>query len=510
MPNFISRSFKMTKIALAGFLHETNTFSPYPTTYEDFTTPGGPFTGFLKGDEIFSYREKRVNIGASGCMKLAAKKGWEIVPLFWTFTEPAGLVTDNAFERLMGMIAAGLSEQGPYDGVYLDLHGAMVYGDYQDGETEILRRVRAIVGDVPIIASHDLHGNVSEKSIEISSAIVGFRTYPHVDMYETGERGAQVMEHLLAGKSLFKAYRQVPFLMPLSKMPTTIDPGKSVYAEIEEVEKMAGVVSGTIMEGFPPADIEHAGPTVFTYATNQLAADAAADHLYQTILEREAEFGSDLPDPDDAVLQAIELSKTADKPVVIADVQDNSGGGGTSDTTGVLRALIRHDADAALALMYDPDVAAIAHEAGEGAEISVDLGGKLFEGDSPLRGRFVVEKLVEGPFKGSSPMMRGFTIDLGKMAQLRTGNVRIVVSSHRTQALDREYFRRVGIIPEDMKILVVKSSNHYRADFEPIASTIINVDAPAAIIDDPSKIDYKNLRAGVRLKGLGPVSKKKA
>lgn len=497
----------MARIALAGFLHETNTFSPYLTTYDDFTRVGGTFPGLIRGEQIFQMKAARANMGAAGFMVQAEKDGHEVIPLYWTFAEPAGLVTANAFERIMGLIAASLSEQGPFDGVYLDLHGAMVVAGYQDGETEIIRRVRAIVGDVPLLVSHDLHGNVTARSVEIADGIIGFRTYPHVDMFETGERCAVLMQQLFEGKTVFKAFRQVPFLIPISRMATTVDPCKSLYGLIAEIEKDPDVFSLTFMEGFPPADIEHMGPTVFAFGATQQAADRAAEQMLQAILEREAEFDSSLPNPAEAVRMAIEKSRAADKPVLLADVQDNSGGGATSDTPGILEELVRQDAqDAALALMYDVEVARLAHEAGEGAEITVDLGGKLVPGQTPFHATFTVEKLAQGAFQGSSPMMRGIQIDLGKMAQLRIGGVRVVVASLRTQALDREYFRRVGIHPEEMKILVVKSSNHYRADFEPIVAEIISVDSPGAMVDDPSKVNYQHLRAGVRLKGNGPLS----
>ena len=497
----------MARIALAGFLHETNTFSPYETTFEDFSKVGGTFPGLLRGEQINIFKQNKSNIGAAGFTITAETMGHEVVPLYWTFAEPSGIVTENAFEQIMGLIAADLSDKGPFDGVYLDLHGAMVYEGYHDGETEILRRVRAIVGDIPVVASHDLHGNVTERSIEISSAIVGFRTYPHVDMYETGERCARLMQHLLEGKTIYKAYRMLPFLIPISAMATTTEPCKSLYRVIGELEKNPNVVSATFMEGFPPADVAHMGPTVFAYAVTQAAADEAADTLYKVIVDRESEFGVDLPGPEAAVRQAIQKAASSEKPVLIADIQDNSGAGATSDTTGVLEALVQQDAKGVgLALMYDPEAALAAHKAGEGVEINIALGGKLLPGHKPFQGKFVVEKLSQGAFSGSSPMMRGIQIDLGKMAQLRIGGVRVVISSLRTQALDREYFRRVGIIPEEMNILVVKSSNHYRADFEPIVEQIINVDSPGAIVNDPSRVDYKNLRAGVRLKGLGPVN----
>ena len=496
----------MARIALAGFFHETNTFSPYPTTYRDFTEVGGTFPPMLRGEQVRLLQQNKTNIGSAGFMDVAQAYQHEIVPLYWCFAEPAGMVTANAFERIMGLIAADLSEKGPFDGVYLDLHGAMVVEGTLDGETEILRRVRAIAGDIPLLVAHDLHGNVTQHSVEIASAIVGYRTYPHVDMYETGQRCAQLMQHLFDGKPLHKHFRALPFIIPLSTQATTVDPCKALYQELADIERDPQVASMTFMLGFPPADIVHMGPTLFAYASTQQGAQRAADALYDAVLAREADFSVELPGPVEAVRMAIELSGHACKPVLLADIQDNSGAGSTSDSTGILEALVAQDAqDAALALIYDPQTAAQAHAAGEGAQISVELGGKLLKGHRPFQGAFTVERLAQGAFKGSSPMMRGMQIDLGKMAQLRIGGVRVVVSSVRTQALDREYFRRVGISTEEMKILVVKSSNHYRADFESIVEQIINVDDPGGLVNDPSKVTYKHLRAGVRLKGNGPV-----
>ncbi len=210
--------------------------------------------------------------------------------------------------------------------------------------------------------------------------------------------------------------------------------------------------------------------------------------------------------PDEAARQAIAKSARADKPVILADVQDNPGGGGTSDTVWILDALVRQNAqEAAIGLMYDPEAAAAAHAAGEGARINIGLGGKGMPGQQPYQAEFAVEKIAEGDFQMTGPMNRGLIGNLGKMAQLRIGGVRVVVVSGRTQANDQSYFRQVGIEPKDMKILVLKSTNHYRADFQPISSEIIVVDAPGAIIEDPAKIPYTRIRKGVRL-GRGKTS----
>ncbi len=499
----------MMRIAIAGFLHETNTFSPIPTTYEDFAAPGGPYAGYLRGQEILQLKGKNFNHCVCGFMNTIEKFGHEVIPILWTAAEPANQVTAHAFERIMGVIAAGLSDSYPLDGVYLDLHGAMVYEGYNDGETEILRRVRAIVGDIPIVCSLDLHGNISYQTFEVADALVGYRTYPHTDLYETGERCAILLNNLIKGDRFFKAFKQLPFLMPISTQSTNTEPCKSIYALIEEIEKNPEVHSATIMAGFPPADLEHTGPTIFAYGTTHDATSRAVNILYDAILSREAEFAVDLLDPDQAVTKAMKLAESTDKPIILADIQDNSGGGATSDTPWILEALVKHRAQkAAVGLMYDPEVASIAHAAGEGSEISVGLGGKLMPKQKPFYGTFFVKRLFEGEFIPTGPMLRGIPTNLGKMANLQIDDVNVVVVSRRTQANDQSFFRQVGIEPREMKILVLKSSNHYRADFEPISSAIIPVEAPGAIIEDPSKATYRNLREGVRLYGLGPVHKK--
>ncbi|MDY6873147.1 MAG: M81 family metallopeptidase [Chloroflexota bacterium] len=499
----------MKKIGLAGFIHETNTFSNTPTPLDNFVNQSGFYPELMQGEEIFQFKEGRVNIAASGFMRKADELDLDVVPLVWCGTEPSQTVPQDVFDTIMGWILAALKENAPYDGLYLDLHGAMVFGDLQDGETEILRQVRAVVGKIPIVASLDLHGNITRASFELADALVGYRTYPHVDGYEAGERSAVFMRYLMDGKPLYKAFRQSPFLMPATTQPTTIEPAKSLYGLIPEVESRKGVFSASIMEGFNACDLPDTGPSIFTYAEDQVTADNAADFLLDAMLEREAQFSVNMYAVDDAVKKAKELAKTADGPVLLIDVQDNAGGGSPSDTVWLLEELVAQDVrDAAVGVIWDPEAAAIAHEAGEGAEVEIAVGGKSLPGQEPFVAKFKVETLFEGDFVGVGPMVKNRRLNLGKMAQLRYMGVRVAVSTERMQALDRSLFQTVGIEPAEMKVLVLKSANHYRADFGPIASEIINVDAPSAIIEDPVNINYLHLREGVRLKGLGPEYKR--
>ena len=499
----------MRKIGLAGFIHETNTFSNTPTPLEQFINQSGFYPKLLKGEEINQFNLARVNIASSGFLHQAADLGLDVIPLVWCGTEPSQTVSEEVFNTIMEMILSMMEEKRPYDGLYLDLHGAMVYGDLQDGEEEILRRVRKVVGDIPIVISLDLHGNISPECFRLADGMIGYRTYPHIDGFETGQRCASLMEYLIEGHPVYKAFRQSPFLMPATTQPTTTEPAKSLFNLLPKVESDESILSASIMEGFNACDIKHMGPSIFTYAKSQKEADRAADFLLDAVLEREAGFSVNMYSVSDAVEKAVTLAKSADGPVLLIDVQDNAGGGSPSDTVWLLEELLRRNAqNTAVGVLLDPEAAVAAHKAGEGAEVKIALGGKSLPGHKPCLAVFKVERLFEGNFIGVGPMVKDRKLNLGKMAQLRLQDIRIAVSSERMQALDRSLFQTVGIEPADMDILVLKSANHYRADFGAIASAIINVDAPSAIIEDPVNIPYQHLREGVRLKGLGPEFKR--
>ncbi len=248
------------------------------------------------------------------------------------------------------------------------------------------------------------------------------------------------------------------------------------------------------------------GPSVFAYGRTQEDADAAADTIANIIIGHENDFDGRIFTPDEGVRHAMELAKTATKPIVIADTQDNPGAGGDSDTTGMLRALVRNRASGATGAIYDPESARAAHAAGVGATVTLDLGGKSgIPGDAPYRESFVVEKLSDGNFVASGPYYRGRDMEMGLSACLRIGDVRVVVGSYKAQLADQSMYRYVGIEPTEQKILVNKSSVHFRADFTPIAHQILVAAAPGPMIADPSQFRWSRLAPGIRLKPLGPA-----
>ncbi len=496
----------MPRIAVAGFQHETNTFSPIPTTFEDFCNGGINTPGLLTGTDIQYFASNEMNNATSGFLRTAASFDYQCIPIIWAECEPSNRMSEETFYRIMALIENGLRQHAPFDGVFLDLHGAMIFGDHRDGETEILARVRSIVPDIPIVTAMDLHANVAAESFNLASVMIGYRTYPHIDCYETGQRCAIAMKYLLDGGHVKKSFRQIPFLIPTSSQATGEAPCKFVYDLLDQIEDEVEIVSASVFLGFPPGDIECCGPSVLVYAQNQSVTNDAADRLETEILKHESEYVSKLVPLEQAVTLALQLNEENIYPVILADVQDNPGGGSGSDTIFIIEELLKREvSDAAVALLYDPAAVKQAHRAGEGARIEMDLGGKMLPNQSPLHGIFQVEKLFEGVFEPEGPMARGMQIDLGKMALLRIGGIYISISSKRIQAADQAVFTLFGLNPQSMQILVLKSFIHYRAAFEDIAKEIISVEAAGAEFDDPAKVQYLHLRNGMRLGGNGPV-----
>lgn len=495
------------KIAIAGFQHETNTFAPMLAPYEAFVQADA-WPGLTEGAEIFSAMAGK-NLPVSGFIDAARRHGHELLPILWCSAEPSSYVTRDAFERITHMICTGLSSRMPVDAVYLDLHGAMVTEELEDGEGELLSRLRQIIGkSTPLVVSLDLHANVTERMVESTDGLVLFRTYPHIDMALTGERAFTLLNRYGQRNKLYKSFRKLPFLVPLSAQCTEFEPCRSIYSRLCELES-AHVWSIDFATGFPPADIYECGPALVAYGSDRAQVEQAANQLYQFVVAAESRFQNPLLSADDAVQQANAMNER--KPVVLADVQDNPGAGGSSDTVGLLAALVQHRAQGAvLAIMHDPEAARSAVHTGVGKVINIELGGKSGQvGQVPFTGRFKVEKLTSGKFVCSGAMYSGMETDIGPMALLRVDDeacdVRVIVGSQRMQCLDLAIFRHMGVEPDQQKMLAIKSTVHFRADFDPIASATLLVEAPGAHPCRLSDIDYKNLRSGVRLGPMGPV-----
>ncbi|MBI3710123.1 MAG: M81 family metallopeptidase [Proteobacteria bacterium] len=494
------------RIAVAGFQHETNTFAPSKATLADFERGGG-WPAMARGFAVAKTVEG-VNIPLAGFIAAARQAGHAIVPLAWANATPSAHVTREAYEHVATMMTEELARALPVDAVYLDLHGAMVTEHLDDGEGELLARLRRIVGArVPMVASLDLHANVSAAMIAQSEALIAYRTYPHVDQTETGARAAAVLDRILrSGQAPAKAFRQLDYLIPLTAQCTLIDPAQALYARLASLEREGGTTL-SFTPGFPAADIVDCRPAVFGCGPNQVAIDRAVTTLEAEIADAEPAWEADFLEPDEGVRRAMARGGREGPPVVLADTQDNPGAGGNGDTVGLLDALVRQRAQGAvLGMLIDQQAAAQAHQAGIGAELEFSLGAKSgLAGHRPHVGRFRVERLGDGNFMCTGPFYKGSRMRLGPMAALRRDGVTVVVASRKVQAADQEMFRHVGVEPGRQRIVAVKSSVHFRAHFQPIAAEVVVVAAPGPNPADPATLAWTKLKPGLRLKPRGPA-----
>ena len=474
----------MPRIAIAGFQHETNSFGVGRAGLAEFEMADS-WPGLLRGDEVISGTQG-MNLPIAGFAAAALAGGAELHPILWCAAEPSGPVTDMAFDTIAGCILDGLRAAGPLDGIYLDLHGAMITDSHEDGEGALLSLIRESVGQsLPIAVSLDMHANISPAMVDLADAICIFRTYPHLDMAETGGRCWRRMERLLTGARPAKAFRRDPDPIPLHAQDTGHEPARGLYAALPDAPE----AHVDMALGFTAGDTPHAGPSIVAYAPSQDGADALADAARARLDAARGHFRTDLASPEDAVAEA--MAATGDKPVVLADVQDNPGAGASSDTTAILRALIDARAQGALlGLMHDPALADAAHREGVGATLRGALGGRSgLAGERPYHGAFRVLALRDSPIAYSGAMYGGGLATLGPSCAVRVegteADVTIVVTSIRNQCLDLAQFRQFGLKPEAVRILVVKSTAHFRADFAPISDRIIPVVAPGLFLCQP-------------------------
>lgn len=481
------------RIGLAGFLHETNTFADSRASWARFVEADA-WPGLLEGAELLA-ATAGMNLAVAGFAEAA--RDHELVPLIWCSANPSGLVSADAFERYWSRLHQHLLAAGPLDALFLDLHGAMVAEGIPDGEGELLRRLRARLGpEVRLVCSLDFHANISDAMVELADLLVVYRTYPHVDIAETGARTAHLLRHLLAGERMYPALRRAGFHIPLPWQCSESEPMASLLGEAfgREDERLPLI---NLAPGFPLADIAEAGPSVLVYGASPAHAQTAADELVARLESRGPDFAGRLFSPREAVREAW-LQAGPGGPIILADTQDNPGGGGGSDATALVHELLAQDVrSACVGLICDPPAAEHAHAAGIGASIAIELGARAWREPGPVPGPFLVEALGNGHFVGTGPFYAGCRMDLGPMALLRKNGVRLLVSSRKQQAADQAMFRHLGVEPATERILVLKSSVHFRADFERIARAIFIVEAPGANLADPAGLTYHHLRPGM-------------
>ena len=466
-------------VLIARFKHETNTFSSLPTGREEFAS-----TSLYTDEEIPpEFRDTNTDIG--GFLRVADAEGWEVVPTVAANATPGGVVTDDAFSSYLDRILHGIDTHDP-DAILLGLHGAMVSERHRDGDGHILESVRAAAGDdVPVMATLDLHANVSDRMVEHADGLFGYDTYPHVDIGDTGETAARAMAATLDGSlEPTIVIERAPLLPPLPPLQTASEPMASLLATAADAESEQ-VPDVSVLGGFAHADVPEAGFSVVGVVDESVASEA----------DRRHEFDRTYTSVDDAVAEAAAWDR--DDPLLLADIADNPGGGSAQDGTVLLAALLEAGVeDAAVAAIYDPAavVADAAAEAGVGERVTVDLGGHTEANGDPITVEGDVRLLSDGTYRNQGPMSTGLEVSFGRTAVLAVDGIDVIVAAHRQQPYDPEAFRSHGITPERQRVLVLKSTVHYRAAFEPIAGGIREVSAPGLCSPDLSSFSYEHVR----------------
>ncbi|MDA7948340.1 MAG: M81 family metallopeptidase [Hyphomicrobiaceae bacterium] len=482
------------RILIAGFKHETNTFSKLPTSLESYTT-----RGLYQGEEMRS-AFAGTNTEIAGFLDACERHGWEPVLGAAGDATPSGRVTREAFDTVTGYILDAIERDGPVNAVLIQLHGAMVAEEHDDGESAVLDLIREKVGpDVPIGVTHDLHANVTDRTGELADVLVSYRTYPHIDQHETATICADLIARAMAGEIKPKVtLLRGPQLDGVDHGRTTSPgPMREILALADSLTDEHGLLSASINAGFPWADVDYVGPTVIVVADEGNAGAVTAAEKLREELWRTREVLTINPVTAATALAEGRKKGKVGKPYVIADFADNPGGGGYGDSTGLLRAMIEGEIEnAAFASLYDPESVEACTAAGAGAEIELNLGGKVDSSlGSPINVTGTVVGLYEGKFKLEGPMATGVAINIGPAAVFRTGGVDVVLASRRAQNYDQQFFKACGIEPTERAILAVKSAQHFRADYTPIACEIAVVDEGGGITSHNFKsLDYRHVR----------------
>jgi len=468
-------------VLTAEFAHESNTFSIRPTDMAAFRA-----RMFLHGDAAVTQR-RDANTDIAGFMDVAQAQGWQTRHAVSASASPAGPVTRAAFDEIAGCIVAA-AQVGPLDGILLGLHGAMVIEDHPDGEGLLLKRLRAVVGpDLPIAVTLDPHANVTARMCELAQIVISYSTYPHVDMRDTGRRAAGLLHRAMTGEIAPRTVRVgCPMLEEANSGRTDEGPMIARHALARAHEATPGALAVSINAGFGNADIPELGPTVLVTHTGEAGPHLAfAEILADDIWARRHEVLNLYLTPGEAAAEA--LAHTGPGPLIIADYADNPGAGSYGDAPGLLSALLEAGVTGAcFGPMVDPEAAALLQARKPGEGVTLQLGGKTDPrfGGGPLTVTGTVVLLSDGHYVGDGPMIGGLPGDWGPTAVLRVGGVDVLVVTNPGQMLDLQQFRAFGIDPAAQRVVALKSQQHFRAAFAPIAARVIVCDSGALCSPD--------------------------
>jgi microcystin degradation protein MlrC len=479
------------KIVIAMMMHETNTFSPVPTPLDAFG-PSGPLVGAAAIAEA-----EGTNTTIGGFIKVARRIGAEIAVPMSASAHPSGFVDKTAYERMSAAILEGIGKG--CDAVFLALHGAMVAEHLDDGEGELLRRIRAMAPRLPIAVGLDFHTQLTSAMVENCDVIAGYRTYPHIDMGHTGERAGNTLVRMLDGDVAPKMVWGVRPMLTSSLVHTpSRQPMKDIMDMANAAEDSGEVLNASVFGGFPQADIPHLSCSAVIVCDKRTAeGEILLNRLLDMAWDRREAFlykGAPLGE------QVAGAKKLEGGPIILADHGDNTASGGTQDVMSVVEEALKQGLeDVCAGPIWDPAAVATMIEAGIGATVSLDLGGKVDMPQLNLKGKPLkvvgkVKCITDGEFIVTGPMATGTKVRMGRTAVLDTGTMQIVVSEKRSEPYDLGVFTHCGIDPRRKKYVIIKSRQHFRAGFEPIAKHIVMCDGDGCTSSDLALFTYVNRR----------------
>ena len=486
----------MPRIAIGGFMLESNGHAPVAT--RDQFEAYGIFEGQALLDELARPAPRAPTCLSGFCTAMDAGAGWTPLPLYSSNAGASGPADQKYFEEVVARMRALLAAAMPVDGVYLSLHGAATAtGDF-DPDGTLLQVVREIIGPkIPLIATFDLHANISARMAELADMLIGYRTNPHVDMLERGAEAAACMQAMLGGMRPRTGFVKLPMIPPSTSQNTAFGPFKDAIA-FGQAKLDHEIVNVSIASGFTSGDTPKNGLSVLAYARHsQQAADDAAKDVARFIWDSRERWQVNLTSLADAVEMAKACGQGTREPLLFADVADNPGGGGRGNTMYVLRAFVEAGVErAVVGIIFDPALAAEAHALGVGAKFRARFNraetqefSEVFEADA------VVERLSDGQIVGRRGISAGRGINLGPTALLRIGGIQVAVVSQRRQLADPNMVEHLGIDLAAVRSLVVKSRGHFRAGFDEFfpRERIVEVDVPGLTTVVLSRVPWQHV-----------------
>lgn len=477
----------MATIAIGGIMHESNTFSKTPTDFEAFS--------HTVGDDLFSVW-KGTHHEMGGFIQGAEDYNYTAHPTVMATATPAGPVTDDAFNKLTDMLVQQLKAMPKLGGLLLALHGAMVVENYPDGDGEVLKRLRDTFGEsLPIVVTLDHHANGSQQMVDNSTALVIYKTNPHIDQRQRGLQAAELMMRIIRKEvTPTQVLAKPPMILNILYQNTSAEPMCSILDAAKQLEDDSKILVANVAAGYPYADVHEVGPSFVVVTDDNLQlAQTEANRLSDMLWNVHDQLTLNLPDAADAVRQAFSSDQ---HPVILVEMGDNIGGGSPGDSTFILAELLRQKASGFVVVLCDPESVQTCIQIGVGNEVSLQVGGKADNQHGnpvPIRGR--VRLIHDGHFIETEPRHGGQKYhNQGLTAVVAVADSLVALTSNRQTPFSLQQLLSLGINPKAMRMIVVKAAIAYRAAYEPIAGQIIEVDTPGLTAVNPLHFSYRHVR----------------